>query len=1025
MGFFKKLLKPRVIVWAGVTILMTGLVITATVLTTKTLKPLLEQVFGTDQAIKKEGDTGIAFDQEFFDKDEARENGNKVTKEICEEGMVLLKNENNCLPLKANAKVTVFGKNSVNLVYGGSGSAAPGGNIPKKTIFDSLTAAGIKYNTALKDFYENNSKSGSGRDSNPDMDSAVSTIRTGETPISSYSADITSTYDDYGDAAIVVFSRIAGETFDLPRVAADDDNRHYLELDNNERALMKHIVDSNKFDHVIVLMNGSNYIDLGFLKMAADPLYTQFGNKVDGAIVIGSPGGNGIMALGEILTGSVNPSGHTVDTIYTNYRQDPVWQNFGEGLAESDDGYVPYGGAYRKPTSGYADYYGVEYEEGIYLGYRYYETRGHEYGEDWYKANVVYPFGYGLSYTTFSQELVNKSALEAAALNPTEEFEVEVKVKNTGDKAGKQVVQLYVEAPYTVGGIEKSYKVLAGFAKTNKLQPDHEETVTIKVNPYDFASFDSRDLNYNGKKTFELDIGSYVFHLGTDAHTDFATFSKDLTDTYVFDKDPVTKNNVEALFSEVTDHMARGQNLTRVDLDDANPASFPKAPTLDELKLTDDEFAKYKSYDTISNDTKEYTMPTTNAPLTVELKELAGKAYDDPKWDEFLDQLTPAEMLKLFNEGCYKTTSITRGSTVLVPATTSADGPTGFVNFMGNPAVYDCCYYQSECLLAQTYNLELADKQAKAIGNESLVGNQKGDGMPYPGWYGPAMNIHRSPLSGRNTEYYSEDPFISGKFAAKVIKGVQEKGIYVNIKHFVLNDQESYRDANGIATWVDEQAMREIYFKPFEIAVKEGEPHGLMSSFNRVGYEWAGGCYRLLTNVLREEWGFRGSVICDFKTKTYMNSRQMLVAGGDLGLINGEMLFLTTGSDGVSFSNAKDVAYLRRSAHNNLYALANSNIMRAEIIGYRLAGWKVFVYAMDGVVIGLLVIWGFFAIFTALRKKDNGKGKKEKQAEAESKEAEEAKAAEQLTNKNGEVLTSFSFYYVLKMKLLTCHHDWF
>ena len=994
MRVFKKLLRPRVIVWAAVSLLMTAFLITATILTTRTFKVLLEGKFGTDTAITKEGDSGIAFEQDFHDKDEARENGNKVTKEICEEGMVLLKNENNCLPLKANAKVSVFGKNSVSLVYGGSGSAAPGGNIPKKTIFDSLKAAGIQYNETLKDFYDNNGKSGNGRDSNPDMDAAVSTIRVGETPIASYTSDITSSYDGYGDAALVVFSRIAGETFDLPRVAADDDSRHYLELDTNERALMKHIVDSGKFEHIIVLMNGSNYIDLGFLKIASDPLYAEFGNKVDGAIVIGSPGGNGIMALGEILNGSVNPSGHTVDTIYTNYRKDPVWQNFGEGLPEGEPGYVPYGAAYRKPTSGYADYYGVEYEEGIYLGYRYYETRGHELGEDWYNANVVYPFGYGLSYTTFERELLDKSALEAAALNPTDEFEVEVKVKNTGEKAGKDVVQLYVEAPYTEGGIEKSYKVLAGFAKTSLLQPNHEETVKIKVNPYDFASFDSHDLNHNDKKTFELDSGDYVFHLGKDAHNDFATFTKNLATTHVFDKDSATGHEVKPLFDEVTEHMARGQNLTRADLDQENPASFPVAPTADELKLTEDEYAKLQSYDTISDDTTEYTMPTTNAPLTVELKELAGKAYDDPKWDEFLDQLTAEEMLKLFNEGCYKTTSITRGSTVLIPATTSADGPTGFVNFMGNPAVYDCCYYQSECLLAQTYNLELATKQAHAIGNESLVGNARGDGMPYPGWYGPAVNLHRSPFSGRNTEYYSEDPFISGKFAAKVVKGVQEKGVYVNIKHFALNDQESYRDARGIATWVDEQAMRELYLKPFEMAVKDGDPHGLMSSFNRIGYEWAGGCYRLLTNVLREEWGFKGSIICDFKTKTYMNSRQMLYAGGDIGLINSDMGYLGTGSGGVSFSNAKDVSYLRRAAHNTCYALANSNIMRADIIGYRLATWKVLIYVMDGVVAGLLVIWGFFMIFTSLRAKDNGKRKKGKKAKKEAAEEKSEVATE-------------------------------
>ena len=967
MGIGKKLLKPRVIVWGATTILLVAFMAVATVLTTKTFKGLLEGVFGSDTAITKEGEGGIAFEQEFFTKDDARENGNKVVKEICEEGMVLLKNENNALPLKPNAKVSVFGKNSVRLVYGGSGSAAPGGNIPKKTIFESLEAAGIAYNPTLKSFYEDNGKSGKGRDDNPPMENGgVESLPTGETPIASYDSSITSSYDNYGDAALVVISRIAGENWDLPRKAQDDPSRHYLELDNNERALLKHIADSGKFEHIILLLNGSNYIDLGFLKMSSDPAYAEFGNKVDGAIVIGSVGGNGIMALGEILSGKVNPSGHTVDTCYTHYENDPTWQNFGDGISDNL-------GSYKVTKSngkvGWAGYFFVEYEENIYMGYRYYETRGHIEGEDWYNANVVYPFGHGLSYTTFSQEVVNKEALQAANLNANEEFTVQIKVKNTGSVAGKQVVQLYAEAPYTNGGIEKSYKVLAGFAKTQLLQPNAEETVEIKVNPYDFASFDNHDKNANGKKCYELDAGEYTFHLGTDAHNDFDTFKKTLSDTAVFENDPVTNNKVEPLFDEVTEHMAAGQNLSRSDF----AGTFPVQPTDAERTITLDDVAKFDSYNS-TNDEVYTELPTMGADVTVEFKELAGKDYNDPLWDEFLDQLTFGDMLKLFNDGCYSTPAITRDGNVLVPATTSADGPTGFVAFLGNPAVYDCCYYMSECLLAQTYNLELATKQAHAIGNESLVGYAKGDGLPYPGWYAPAVNLHRSPFSGRNTEYYSEDPFISGRFAGQVIKGVQELGVYCNVKHYAVNDQETNRSAKGLATWLDEQCMRELYLKPFEMAVKEGKSHGLMTSFNRIGYEWAGGSYRLVTTILRKEWGFQGSVICDFKTDSYMDSKQMLYAGGDIGLIGQDTLKLQTSgvynSPYVTPTDPKDANLLRRSAHNNLFALANSNIMAAEIIGYKLATWKVLVYVFDGVLSAGLLTWGFFAIWTALRKKD-------------------------------------------------------
>ena len=971
MGIGKKLLRPRVFIWAGTTILLTAFLVAATVLTTSTFKGLLESVFGADTAIKAEGDNGIIFEQEFSTKEEARENANKVVEEICEEGMILLKNENNALPLEGK-KVSVFGKNSVELVYGGSGSAAPGGDTPKKTIYDSLSAAGFQYNPDLKEFYEDPKQSGEGRGPTPDLPtSGVPELPTGETPIASYSADLKSSYSDYSDAAIVVISRIAGENWDLPRVATDNDERHYLELDNNERALLTDIVSSNEFDHIILLVNTSNYIDLGFLKIASDPAYASFGSKIDGCIVVGSPGANGIMALGRILSGEVNPSGHTVDTLYTHFENDPTWENFGDGKPNSS---VKFGGSYRYPKSsnGYANYYGVEYEEGIYLGYRYYETRGHEKGEDWYNNNVVYPFGYGLSYAEFTQEIVNESAL-AGALDANKTFDVEIKVtnKNESKYAGKQVVQLYAEAPYEVGKIEKAYKVLVGFAKTKLLQPGESDTVKITVNPYDFASFDNHDLNGNGEKTWELDAGKYVFHAGTDAHHDFAAFEKTLAETALFKQGVET--NVQPLFPEVSTWMERGQNLTRAEFKDENPANFPAAPTLAELTLNDDQMAKFDSYAS-TNDEVYDKMPTTNAELTIKLKELAGKEYNDELWDRFLDQLTPDEMLTLFNDGCYSTSAIIRGKEVIVPSTTSADGPTGFVNFMGKTAVYDCCYYQSECLLAQTYNLELATKQAHAIGEESLVGNEAGDGMPYPGWYAPAMNIHRSPFSGRNTEYYSEDPFISGKFGAQVVKGVQEKGVYANIKHFAVNDQETNRSSRGLATWLDEQAMREIYLKPFEISVKEGKSHGLMTSFNRIGYEWAGGSYRLVTTILRKEWGFQGSVICDFKTDVYMDSKQMLYAGGDISLVGNETIKLQTSgrynTPYISFDNAKDVSLLRRSAHNNLYAIANSNMMRADIIGYKPATWKVLVYVTDGVLGGGLATWGFFAIFTSLRRKE-------------------------------------------------------
>ena len=965
MGVMKKLLRPRVIAWAATTVVLVGVVVAANIVATQVLPSLLDSVLGGKRPVVAEGDSGIPFIQDFDTKADALANGNKVVEEICEEGMVLLKN-NNALPLADNAKVSVFGKNSVNLVYGGSGSAAPGDG-ERKTIFDSLSDAGLSYNPELKSFYESSSSgSGPGRSANPAMEhgEGIPTLSTGETPYSSYPANVKSSYDNYNDAAIVVFSRIAGENWDLPRKADDNPSRHYLELDNNERELLRQIGQSGKFKHIIVLMNGSNYIDLGFLEERTNATdYNDFGKYVDGCIVIGSPGANGIMALGRILNGKVNPSGHTVDTVYTNYQNDPTWQNFGGNFTDGGDNYLNQDGT---ATS----YYLVEYEENIYMGYRYYETRGAIEGEEWYNKNVVYPFGYGLSYTTFEQEIVNVSALESQALEYGKTFEVEIKVRNTGSVPGKQVVQLYAQAPYKAGGIEKAHKVLVGFAKTGLLGTgafDKEGTVKITVNPYDFASFNSDPVNGG----YILEAGDYIFHAGTDAHHDFATFTKNLAADVKIDKDPVTGTEVKPLFGEVTEHMKASnmQVFSRSNF----AGTFPQTITDEERKI-DSEFLKKLKSKASTNPEVYDEVPAMGVDKGIGFKELVGLTYDDPKWNDFLDQMEFDEMLTLFNEGCYRTIDIER---LGIPLTISADGPTGLVQFLGagdTSSVYGTCYYQSECLLAQTYNLELAAKQANAIGNECLIGNEKGGGLAYPGWYAPGVNLHRSPFSGRNTEYYSEDPFLNGKFGGTVIKGVQEKGVYANIKHYALNDQETHRSANGIATWCDEQAMRELYLKAFEIAVKEGKSLGLMTSFNRIGTEWAGGSYRLVTTILRDEWGFQGSVICDFHTDFYMDSKQMLYAGGDINMVSLEDRKLTTdkkyGTPVVSPDDPKDTNLLRKSAHNNLYAIVNSNAMKADILYYKPAIWRIALGVGTGVICAGLAGWGFAVIFTSLRKKE-------------------------------------------------------
>ena len=951
MGVFKKIFKHgHSRAWFITSVSLVAVLGAINIVFNGPLYEVPANLWGNKRAITAAGENVGAYVQDFNTKEEACANSDAVTVEICEEGMVLLKNENHALPLGQHAKVSVFGKNSVNLVYGGSGSAENTKGGAKKTLYESLTAAGIEYNPTLKSFYDSTDASGPGRDPNPAIENAgVAALATGETPIARYGSNITSSYANYGDAALVVFSRIAGENWDLPRVADDDPSRHYLELDNNERALLKHICDSNAFNHVIVLINSSNLIDMGFLKLPSDPAYNS---KIDGAMLIGSPGGHGIMALGKLLTGEVNPSGHTVDTIYTHYENDPTWQNFGNNMKDKGDAYLVNGVS--------QNYFFVDYEESIYVGYRYYETRGAQEGEDWYNANVVYPFGHGLSYTSFSREIVNGAALANQALQADKEFTVDIKVKNTGSVKGKDVVQLYVTAPYTNGGIEKPHKVLVGFAKTKLLEPDQDEVVHITVNPYDFASFDDLDANHNNFVGYELEKGDYVFHGAINAHEDFGTFTMSHSVDEKFEKDPVTGTPVVARFQDADDHCQ-----TRLSRDDF-AGTFPVMPTDEDRTVTAAFIAAEDDHKTTNpTDFDELDMPTTDAEVTMKLKELTGKKYDDADWEKFLDQLSFDEMVALFNGQGYATPSVER---LGIPQTISFDGPTGIANFMDNPEVYGTAVFCSEVLVAQTYNLDLAEKQGSALGNEALLGDQRsgGSNLPYTGWYGPGVNCHRSPFGGRNTEYYSEDPFIAGKFAAHVIQAVQEKGVYANVKHFALNEQETNRSKNGSNSWCDEQAMREIYLRPFEIAVKEGKTKGLMTSFNRLGQKWAGGSYELITLVLRGEWGFVGSVICDFHTDEYMNNREMIYAGGDVNLtLNSKWRKGKADPD-----DTGDVMMLRRASHNLLYALANSNAVRFDILGYKLPIWQEILLIGDGVIVLALAAWGFFAIRGALKKSD-------------------------------------------------------
>ena len=993
MNFFQVLFgDKKAKKWFIVAVSVIAFLLIVTILAETFLFTLFTSIFGGRSNVKGEG---AYFYSDYETKEEALAAGNALNEQINEEGITMLKNEGNALPLSANAKISVFGKNSVQLVYGGSGSGG-GNNEGALTLKEGLELAGFEVNPTLDAFYNNPSQSGSGRGDNPAIESGVMTGRsTGETPLSSYTNDVKNSYSQYDDAALVVISRIGGEGFDLPRTMYKSNNDktkvdgaydaydHYLELDKNEQDMLQHVCEN--FDTVILIVNSSTSVELGFLDSIADNDTTtnnyDFASNIQGALWIGGPGNVGIKALGKVLKGEVNPSGRTIDTYTRDFTKDPTYVNFSTNLAADGDQYLVGGSA---QTAWF-----VDYEEGIYVGYRYYETRGAQEGETWYDNHVVFPFGYGLSYTTFSWEVVNKTPAEGSTFNTATEFSITVRVTNTGSVAGKDVVQAYVTAPYTTGGIEKSHVALVGFEKTGEIQPGAHEDVTIKFEAYDLASYDYDDANGNGFKGYELDAGAYTISIRKNAHDVIDTISYTVAGSgEKWEKDPVTDVDVVNRYADADDQL--GSVLSRSDF----VGTWPQTRTTAERTVTSAFITGLR--DTTSGNPLETAtnvqMPTQSPAVLpkcevqlYQLISIVGEQmyvdYDNPLWDDLLDQLTVDQMYNLIKVSAFNTPGI---SSIGKPTTTEADGPVGFVIFMGDPTIHDTVVYASECVIAATWNLDLAEAMGRMVGNEGIIGDnpQKGSGNSYSGWYAPALNIHRTPFSGRNFEYYSEDGFFSGKMAAAVVRGAESKGVYPFMKHFAVNDQETHR--TGVCTWLEEQTMREIYLKAFEIAVKEGGATGIMSSFNRIGTRWAGGDYRLLTEILREEWGFRGTVICDFNTEGYMNVRQMIYAGGDLNLA-------TTAPVGTIYdkSNPADVTVIRQAAKNILFTVCDSLAMNGLGEGItlkiKLATWEYVLIVVDCLAVVGLAAWGVLTILGAYKRKEKTA---EQPAEVEEKSAE-------------------------------------
>ncbi|MCL2797541.1 MAG: glycoside hydrolase family 3 C-terminal domain-containing protein [Firmicutes bacterium] len=962
-------------------------------------------------------------------KEDSLAEGKRLNEKIVEEGVVLLKNElignKRALPLAKSAKVSVFGKNSANFITGGSGSSAGDAGGPT-VLYDSLANAGFDVNPTLKGFYSSSNQSGTGRPKNPAIESSgLYGFATGETPQSKYTDSVIDSYGAYSDAAIVVFSRIGSEGNDMPRTmrtgaaeassavtGAGSPTDHYLQLDRNELALLRSVAGAKKdgeavFKNIIVLINASTSMELGFLDEA------QY--NITGAFWVGMPGG-AVNAIGKVISGEVNPSGRLVDTFARDFTQTPSYHNFGNNNVAGGNDYLNGAGV------GWKKYF-VEYEEGIYVGYRYFETRAYEEKEnndnpDWYDDNVVYPFGYGLSYDTdFAWEIAgtsvlrNGQAVSAAdlakdGLLADDKVEIKVKVTNNGNTPGKDVVQLYYSAPYYYE-IEKSHVVLGDFAKTKTLAKGEDDEVTLTVSAFTMASYDYSNMGrVQGFKGYKLDEGTYDFFVGRNAHDAWAgadgfrdaasakcnlSVQYDVKKVIEFKTDPATGKTIENRFSggkyyeDVSGHIK--QYLSRNDFE----GTFPKAPT-EEERIVSESFILSLEFFGINNNKKPYYAPpkvgnfdegkpwesgdavktgVKNSAMLYDLIKVEGGVvsvdYEDPRWDAILDQITVREMKQLIGMGAFNTRQIL---SIGKPKTIDPDSPSGFVNFMGGRAVYDTATYASGCIIAATYNKELAYDFGVMIGIEGLIGDKKGDGRTYSGWYAPGANIHRSPFAGRNFEYYSEDGLLSGKIAANTVAGAKSKGVYAYIKHFAVNDQETNRDSYGLITWLSEQAMREIYLKPFEIAVKEGGAIAMMSSFNRIGTVWAGGSYPLLTEILREEWGFRGTVISDFNLLKHYPADQMIRAGGDLNL--------TQNDPPVGEMTATQAVAMRQATKNILYTVAQSNAMNGLGQGVKLSYappmWVILLIVANLVLLVGFAVWGFFDIRKKLKKQKAAAG---------------------------------------------------
>ncbi len=864
--------------------------------------------------------------------DETSEEAKALCTEIAEEGIVLLKNDASTLPLASGAKVNVFGWSSTNPVYGGTGSGALSDAYPTTTFLDGLTQAGIEYNTDLTDFYT------SWRDTRPSVGMMGQDWTIPEPTIDEY-GDLFESAKSYSDTAIFFIARSGGEGADLPQSydgeetlaeggmfgstgvrysdQADDldASKSYLELSNRETALLNQV--TSDYDNVIVIVNSANAMELGFVND-----YSQ----IKSVIYCPGTGQTGFVGLGEILAGQVNPSGKTADTFVADLLATPTANNFGDFDYTNADEF-----AYENmfAENGMATPTFVNYVEGIYVGYRYYETAAAEAEagnmEFDYDSTVVYPFGYGLSYTTFSQEMGPVS-------NDGTTVSFDVTVTNTGDVAGKDVVEVYYNPPYTNGGIEKSAANLIAFEKTATLEPGASEVVSISFALEDMASYDTY-----GAGCYVLEAGDYQISINSDSHNKIASDVVTVADTITYDANNKRESDDVAATNQFSFAEGDVTYLSRAD-GFANYAEATAAPT--NFEMSDADKATYfnaTNYDPTDYNDDSDEMPTTGAKNGIQLAELRGLDYDDPMWDSLLDELTVDDMNNLIAHGGYETAAVDSIGKVM---TYDCDGPASINNnFTGQGSIG----FPAAVMIACTWNKDMATAFGQSIGKMA-------DEMDVSGWYAPATNTHRSAFGGRNFEYYSEDGVLAGWMAASASNGAREYGVYSYVKHFATNDQETNR-TNFLCTWLNEQSMREIYLKSFEITFKNSDPAATMVAFNNIGTEPAESCGALLNTVLRDEWGFRGLAETDyFGGYGYQDADRMIRGGCDLMLATYDTEFSVV----TDTTSATSVQAMRTAAHNILYTTVNSRAYASDVDN-SIPAWKIAIYVVD-VILALIII---------------------------------------------------------------------